>query len=85
MATNRIYLVSLTIDSRCPEVATDDARRCKAALEKEYPNSTFDCDIVEGVLGVRIHTRVYEPECSYVQERRAFAKGFMASAHLWER
>lgn len=81
-----IYLVSLRIDSRCPEVAIDDARRCRNALEKEFPGSRFDSETVEGVLGVRYHLDgSYDLADPKLVERRAFARGFMASAPLWER
>lgn len=58
-----------------------DADRCFNALMKEFPQESFE--VVPGNPGFCV--RVVVGPNSLPSVLSAFARGFMASAHLWER
>lgn len=62
--------------------ARRDAERCIAALRKEFPEVEF-----VGKPGPMSFwsIEVEAPRGAGISEIVAFARGFMASAHLWER
>lgn len=55
----------------------DKHAACKAALEKRYPHLTFDCEVVEGVSGVRFHTTKYDLDSPLMIELRTFCRNFL--------
>jgi hypothetical protein len=65
------------------EEVKHDAKRCCDALAKKYPGFKFFVKAAEHALGV--YTVESEDLRRASLEVKAFAEGFMASEHLWER
>jgi hypothetical protein len=67
-----------TIDGQ--DEARHDAQRCMDALRKRFPGVELF-----GTPGRKLGTFIIKTNCPLTAELKAFAEGFMASAHLWER
>lgn len=65
------------------DIATHDMQRCLAALQKNWPTHSFELTKHHEMRCLDLVVNV--SELSPVRDFELFAKGFMASAFLWER
>lgn len=80
-----VTLVTISYPRLPLSIATGDARLLSLALVKKFPQITFSQEEVGQTVVVKANI-AGQPDFQLAERHlRAFAEGFMASSHLWER
>jgi hypothetical protein len=80
-----VTLVTVSYPKLPFEIACSDANLLVTALSKHFPRIAFCCEMGDREVVVKANI-AGQPDFQLTERHlRAWAQGFMASAHLWER